>query len=403
LLDTGNVTVVGELRSLVDVWDWASTPLGPRENWSSSLRTIVSTIIASAFPMAVRWGPEFVLIYNDGYRPILGDKHPWALGLPFREAWPEVQDRLAPLHRELLAGRRDAFFAPDLPLRIQRHGNAWEEALFTVCYSPVPDDTAPSGVGGVFIAAVETTERVRTENALRASEERFQFALKAGGVVGTWDWDIRKNLIFGDASFARLYGLAPEKLVAGANPAEVNAAIHPLDRERLSQRVRKAVETAGELSDEYRVLQPDGREQRVISRGRCFNDAEGKPLRFPGVLVDITDRKNAEKQLRDLNETLEAQVAEKTKERDRIWKVSQDLLGVASFEGRLLSVSPAWTSVLGWSEQELLATPYTHLRHPDDTAATLSHHELMAAGSPARRFENRYRHKDGSYACRKMA
>jgi hypothetical protein len=56
-----------------------------------SLALIVNTILASGFPMAVRWGPDFVMICNDGYRAILGDKHPWALGLPFRKSWPEVQ------------------------------------------------------------------------------------------------------------------------------------------------------------------------------------------------------------------------------------------------------------------------------------------------------------------------
>ena len=64
--------------------------------------------------MAVRWGPDFVLIYNDGYLPMLGDKHPDALGMPFREAWPELQEQFAPMHRAMLAGERGAFFAEDL-------------------------------------------------------------------------------------------------------------------------------------------------------------------------------------------------------------------------------------------------------------------------------------------------
>src|ERR1044072_5851571 len=77
----------GEMAARVGAYDWSRTPLGPRASWSPSLKLIVATILASQFPMAVRWGPDFVLIYNDGYIPILGDKHPQALGLPFREAW----------------------------------------------------------------------------------------------------------------------------------------------------------------------------------------------------------------------------------------------------------------------------------------------------------------------------
>ncbi len=88
------------------------------------------------------------MIYNDGYRPILGDKHPRALGLPFREVWPEVQTELAPLHESILSGERSAFFAEDFPLRIQRQGSRWEDAHFTISYSPIPDASAPSGVAG---------------------------------------------------------------------------------------------------------------------------------------------------------------------------------------------------------------------------------------------------------------
>jgi PAS fold len=78
------------------------------------------------------------MIYNDGYRPILGDKHPRAIGLPFHEVWPEVQPQLGPLHQSILSGKRSAFFAEDI-LRIQRYGEQWEDAGFTVSYSPIPD------------------------------------------------------------------------------------------------------------------------------------------------------------------------------------------------------------------------------------------------------------------------
>ena len=66
-------------------------------------------MLASGFPMCVRWGPQFVMIYNDGYRSILGNKHPTAFGLPFHEAWPEVQPQLRPLHEAILNGTSGAF------------------------------------------------------------------------------------------------------------------------------------------------------------------------------------------------------------------------------------------------------------------------------------------------------
>src|SRR2546423_11983071 len=162
----GGSTPIGEMAALVAEKDWATTPLGPRESWPPSLKLIVSTILASQFPMAVRWGPDFVLIYNDGYLPILGEKHPWALGVPFREAWPEVQAQLGPLHEGLLSGERESFFSEDLLLRIQRRGVDFEDAYFTVSYSPIPDETAPTGIGGVLITAGETTKNAAAELAL---------------------------------------------------------------------------------------------------------------------------------------------------------------------------------------------------------------------------------------------
>src|SRR5947209_8699492 len=92
--DSQAMPTPGEMAARVAAYDWSKTPLGPRAKWSASLELIVSTIMASPFPMALRWGPQFVMIYNDGYLPILGEKHPQALGACFREIWPEVQDQL---------------------------------------------------------------------------------------------------------------------------------------------------------------------------------------------------------------------------------------------------------------------------------------------------------------------
>jgi len=113
-----------EMGERVRSKDWSKTVLGAAENWPSSLTVIVKVMLASGFPMCVRWGPEFVMIYNDGYRSILGDKHPAAFGLPFHEAWPEVQPQLRPLHEAILNGTSGAFFAEDLLIKIQRRGTS---------------------------------------------------------------------------------------------------------------------------------------------------------------------------------------------------------------------------------------------------------------------------------------
>ena len=111
---------------------------------------------------------------------------------------------------------------------------------------------------------------------------------------------------------------------------------------------------------------------------------------------DISARRRAEERLHQLNETLESQVAERTAERDRIWRTSPDLMAVLDFAGVFRSVNPAWTAILGFAERELLGTRVDQLIHPDDLAIT-QQALADATGGPISPVENRYRHKDGSF------
>ncbi|MEA2927807.1 MAG: hypothetical protein QOG38_235, partial [Hyphomicrobiales bacterium] len=386
-----------EMAARVEAHDWAATPLGARETWSPSLKLIVATMLASQFPMALRWGTEFVLIYNDGYLPILGDKHPRALGVPFRKIWPEVQEQLGPLHEGLLSGRRKAMFAEDLLLRIRRRGDAMENAYFTVSYSPVPDDTTPTGVGGVLITAVETTNRVWAERLLREREAELARVQEIGQVGGV-------EVFLADGFKNRR---SPEYLIIhGLPPEAVNEShedwvrrVHPEDRDQAERQFLDAIRgDAREYRSEYRIIRPsDGETRWIAVKAEIERDAGGKPLRLVGAHIDITERKRAENALRRLNETLEQQVAERTRERDRLWRVSDDLIGVASFDGYWAAINPAATAILGWSEQELLAMPIASLWHPDDVEATFAYRGQLIQGGPTARFQNRYRHKDGSY------
>src|SRR5262249_41437169 len=113
--------------------------------------------------------------------------------------------------------------------------------------------------------------------------------------------------------------------------------------------------------------------------------------------ADYLSRIQAEDALRSLQSTLQAEVETRTLERDRIWNVSEDLLGVSNFEGYFLSINPAWQKTLGWSEDEIKALHVNDLRHPDDAAPSWAGHEQFARGVPTVRIENRFHHKDGSW------
>ncbi|WP_109107239.1 ATP-binding protein [Azospirillum sp. TSO35-2] len=150
----------GEMGARMRAMDWSATPLGPVEGWPQSLRTVVNLMLTSSFPMFVVWGPALSFLYNDGYRPILGNK-PEALGRPFAEVWADIWTDLSPLVARALAG--EATFNEDLLLVMERHGYR-EETYFTFSYSPVRDET--DRVAGMFCACTENTARVLAERRL---------------------------------------------------------------------------------------------------------------------------------------------------------------------------------------------------------------------------------------------
>ena len=138
--------------------DWSATPLGPVEHWSQTLRMMVRFLLANRFPLLLWWGPDYISIYNDPYRPVLGIKHPQSMGQPARECWPEIWNIIGPLVDTPFNGG-PATWMEDNPLEINRHGYI-EETHYTIAYSPVPDETAPRGICAVLATVHEITEKV---------------------------------------------------------------------------------------------------------------------------------------------------------------------------------------------------------------------------------------------------
>ena len=235
----------GEMGERIRDFDWSATPIGPSDSWSPGLRMMVSFLLANRFPMLLWWGPSFISIYNDPYAPILGTKHPWALGLPVSECWSEIWHILRPLVETPYLGG-PATWMEDLQVEINRHGFL-EETHFTIAYSPVPEEGAPRGIGGVVATVHEISGKVVAERRVaalrdlgaRLSEARTpeQACAIAAETLATYDKDI---------PFALLY-LADEKggspsLVSGTTAAEAadwpwdEAAAAPVVVDRLEER-----------------------------------------------------------------------------------------------------------------------------------------------------------------------
>ncbi len=146
----------GELGRLIRDKDWASTPLGPLTEWPQSLRTAVSVVLYSDFPMIVLWGPELIQIYNDRYRVLMGAKHPSGLGQRNRDCWPEAWHINQGIYPRVLAGETIAFKETKYPLA--PHG-VIEDFYLTLSYSPIREETGK--VGGVIVTVFDVTSEVR--------------------------------------------------------------------------------------------------------------------------------------------------------------------------------------------------------------------------------------------------
>ena len=180
----------------------------------------------------------------------------------------------------------------------------------------------------IAILFSDVTERRNAEERLRISEalareniERVQLALSAGAIIGTWHWDLPTDRFTVDEAFATVFGLDPQLGRESLSLAQVVTNVHPDDKEGLARAIEVVIAQAGSFAHQYRVRRADGHYYWIEANGRVDHAADGTPLRFPGVLIDVEERRAIEAErdkalaaLRTLNDTLEIRVAERSAE-----------------------------------------------------------------------------------------
>lgn len=152
----------GEMGKVVAAKDWSQTPLGPIESWPQSLRTTVSLCLSSNFPISIAWGPERTQIYNDGYWPICGAKHPHSMGQDFKECWLSAWPVIGPAFESAAAGQ--SAFLTNQRIFIDRNGYL-EETFFTFSFSPIHDESG--AIGGLFHPVTELTQQSLAQRRLQ--------------------------------------------------------------------------------------------------------------------------------------------------------------------------------------------------------------------------------------------
>ena len=215
------------MGALMRSTDWSRTVFGPVAGWPQSLRTAISILLESRFAMVVAWGPQFRFFYNDRYRPILGAKHPSALGAPGAEIIPEVWSVVGPEFERVRGG--EAFAVDDWLVPLDRNGYL-ENCWFTLSYSPIRDESG--GVGGLLAVVVETTGRVESERRLATLRALARSAAEA---MTPEQACVNAAQVFGansvDVPFALIYLLDREGVVARRVCAVGLAADHPANIE----------------------------------------------------------------------------------------------------------------------------------------------------------------------------
>jgi len=280
-------------------------------------------------------------------------------------------------------------------------GTAWEDTFplrgrdgsyrwFLSRALPIRDETGE--VVRWFGTNTDITEQIDAEQALRDSETRFheladnisQFAWTADR-AGWIYWYNKRWYDYTGTTLEEMQGWGWQNVH------------HPEHVDRVVQRIRQSFETGTPWEDTFPLRGRDGSYRWFLSRALPIRDETGEVVRWLGTNTDVTRQIEAESALRELNDDLERRVEAETRERLRVWNVSQDLLVVADLDGTYLTVNPAWTAVLGWPESALVGKDSQWLLHPDDRERTRAETGRLAVGQKALHFESRYRHRNGSY------
>ncbi len=544
----------GRMGELLRACDWAASPLGPPTGWPQVLRSAVTLMLDSRFPMCIAWGPDLGMVYNEAYARILGNRHPGALGRPTREVWREVWAEVGPLIDKALA--EETVYFENQPLAVPGQGDQGR-AWFTFSYSPLRDESGkPSGV---FCVCSDTTAnvlsqrrqtfRIRFEDRLRhvhvpedvmrvvaemlgrhlhadrvgiaemlpdrntlffhpdwisgrvphlagrqfpmsAFRGALMDELQAGRTVVTEDaaqygftggadsggpyadiqaragitvplirendftaalyvhsmtprrwredeqvlareaaeraWDAIKrsraqsDLVASNARFraaidavegvlwtadssGQMVGEQPGwAMLTGQTYEEYQnhgweRVIHPDDARATIDAWKQAVASRTSFVFEHRLRRRDGEWRHYSVRAIPSLDERGGVREWVGVHTDVTELRQTEEQLRKLNAGLELGIQQSLRERDRLWRMSRDILAIASLKGHFLSVNPAFTATLGWSEEEATTIPFIEFTHPDHRGELLEKIGILSRGLPLVSYEIRDLHRDGSF------
>ena len=283
----------GEMGELIRNKNWGNTALGDPACWPQSLRTMVAVMLNNSFGMYIAWGPDYIQLYNDAYRPILGStKHPQALGISTRQTFAEIWETIGPMFDDVMKGIPVGL--PDFMLPINRNGFV-EECFFDFSYCPIPNDDGQTG--GVLVTVLETTAKKKVLDDLAESEHRFR-AMADNIPNLAWMADATGWIYWYNKKWYEYTGTTIEQM-EGWGWQTVH---HPDELDNVVNKWQGSIKNGEPFEMVFPIKGADGRFRQFLTRVLPLKNEYGVIQQWFGTNTDITRQKETEKVLKESQE-----------------------------------------------------------------------------------------------------
>ncbi len=341
----------GEMGELIRATNWEETPLGNPAYWPPSLRTIVAVMLNNPFGMYIAWGREYIQLYNDGYRPILGlTKHPRALGISTKDTFAEIWHIIEDMFNGVMKGKAVGF--PNFMLPLNRN-NFIEECYFDFSYSPIKKEDG--SVGGVLVTVIETTAKKRTENELKESELRFR--TMADNIPNlAWMSNADGWIFWYNKRWYEYTGTVPEQMEGWGWQS-----VHdPNELPRVLAKWKESIASGKPFEMVFPLKRADGIFRQFLTRVLPVHDEEGNLKQWFGSNTDISDRIKAEQEIKESEQRFKTMA-----------EGANVLIAMSDETSNAVYFNKSWTDFTGRSMEELINFGWTDLIHDQDREAFL--------------------------------